>query len=125
VFLYADNAEGAGGGAGGEESIEDFEGVGGSEGSCKGSESAIGSECSENSGRRKHKHTDRTASIPGAGAGHPRREARVRTVAAPAIGHMECGQCNINRPTTAAHCYECGVCVDQLDHHCPVSCSLL
>lgn len=34
---------------------------------------------------------------------------------------MECGRCNFERPRTATHCYECGVCVDQLDHHCPVS----
>ena len=34
---------------------------------------------------------------------------------------MECGRCNLDRPRTATHCYECGVCVDQLDHHCPVS----
>lgn len=32
---------------------------------------------------------------------------------------MECGRCNVDRPRTATHCYECGVCVDQLDHHCP------
>jgi succinate dehydrogenase/fumarate reductase flavoprotein subunit len=34
---------------------------------------------------------------------------------------MECGRCNVDRPRTATHCYECGLCVDQLDHHCPVS----
>ena len=33
---------------------------------------------------------------------------------------MECGQCAVNRPITASHCYECGLCIDQLDHHCPV-----
>lgn len=32
---------------------------------------------------------------------------------------MECGRCQLQRPRTATHCYECGVCVDQLDHHCP------
>jgi len=32
---------------------------------------------------------------------------------------LECVICNIERPRTASHCYECGVCVDQLDHHCP------
>ena len=35
-----------------------------------------------------------------------------------------CSICNIERPRTASHCYECGVCVDQLDHHCE-SCLLL
>jgi len=30
---------------------------------------------------------------------------------------LECVICNIERPRTASHCYECGVCVDQLDHH--------
>lgn len=32
---------------------------------------------------------------------------------------MECGQCNFRRPTTARHCSYCGVCIDDLDHHCP------
>ena len=34
---------------------------------------------------------------------------------------LECGKCNIKRPHTASHCYECGLCIDQIDHHCPVS----
>jgi hypothetical protein len=32
---------------------------------------------------------------------------------------IECGTCSVKRPYTAAHCYDCGVCVDGLDHHCP------
>ena len=32
---------------------------------------------------------------------------------------MECSICHLYRPATAVHCYECGVCVDRLDHHCP------
>lgn len=36
-------------------------------------------------------------------------------------GLMECGQCQFHRPTTARHCHYCGVCVDDLDHHCPWS----
>ena len=32
---------------------------------------------------------------------------------------IECGQCDIRRPYTARHCHHCGVCIDQLDHHCP------
>lgn len=35
------------------------------------------------------------------------------------ISVMQCSQCRINRPNTASHCYECNVCVDKLDHHCP------
>lgn len=35
------------------------------------------------------------------------------------VGMMECNHCAIMRPTSAMHCYECGVCVDHLDHHCP------
>ncbi len=34
---------------------------------------------------------------------------------------LECGVCGIRRPPNASHCYECGVCVVELDHHCPVS----
>ena len=33
---------------------------------------------------------------------------------------LECGRCNIKRPTTASHCYECDVCIDEIDHYCPV-----
>lgn len=36
---------------------------------------------------------------------------------------IECSQCRMARPRTASHCYECGVCVDCLDHHCPVRCN--
>ena len=34
---------------------------------------------------------------------------------------IECGQCNIQRPTYARHCSYCGVCIENLDHHCPWS----
>lgn len=34
---------------------------------------------------------------------------------------FECGLCNILRPKRASHCFECGICVLELDHHCPVS----
>jgi len=30
-----------------------------------------------------------------------------------------CGQCELMRPPSAQHCYECGMCVTELDHHCP------
>jgi hypothetical protein len=33
--------------------------------------------------------------------------------------YIACGFCGIDRPRTASHCYECGLCVDHLDHHCP------
>lgn len=32
---------------------------------------------------------------------------------------IECGQCELQRPYTARHCHYCGVCIDELDHHCP------
>lgn len=35
------------------------------------------------------------------------------------ISMLKCSQCNIRRPSTACHCYECNVCVERLDHHCP------
>lgn len=34
---------------------------------------------------------------------------------------VECGRCQLDRPRDASHCHYCGVCVKQLDHHCPVS----
>jgi len=35
---------------------------------------------------------------------------------------IECGQCELQRPYTARHCHYCGVCIDELDHHCPCKC---
>jgi len=35
------------------------------------------------------------------------------------VAVIECSQCKMMRPCTAMHCYECGVCIDDLDHHCP------
>jgi hypothetical protein len=32
---------------------------------------------------------------------------------------FECGMCNILRPRNASHCFQCGICVLDLDHHCP------
>lgn len=32
---------------------------------------------------------------------------------------IKCSICDIKRPVSASHCYDCGVCVDELDHHCP------
>jgi len=34
-------------------------------------------------------------------------------------GYINCNVCEVKRPITASHCYDCGVCVDELDHHCP------
>ena len=31
----------------------------------------------------------------------------------------ECAQCDLYRPDGAQHCYDCQVCVQDLDHHCP------
>ena len=31
---------------------------------------------------------------------------------------VECAKCDIQRPYSSTHCYECGLCVDDLDHHC-------
>jgi hypothetical protein len=41
------------------------------------------------------------------------------TVRSSTVRMTECGICQIERPHTASHCYDCGVCVNELDHHCP------
>lgn len=33
---------------------------------------------------------------------------------------LECGTCGFKRPLSASHCYDCGLCIDEIDHHCPV-----
>jgi hypothetical protein len=38
---------------------------------------------------------------------------------------FECGRCKIQRPRNSAHCHDCGFCVQDLDHHCPVSHTVL
>ncbi|KAL7679030.1 putative palmitoyltransferase, DHHC domain-containing protein [Plasmopara halstedii] len=30
-----------------------------------------------------------------------------------------CAQCEVRRPLNASHCSDCGVCIKELDHHCP------
>ncbi|CAI5731177.1 unnamed protein product [Peronospora farinosa] len=30
-----------------------------------------------------------------------------------------CAQCEVLRPLNASHCSDCGICVIELDHHCP------
>jgi palmitoyltransferase ZDHHC9/14/18 len=30
-----------------------------------------------------------------------------------------CTLCNVVRPPGVTHCYDCDVCVEELDHHCP------
>ena len=34
--------------------------------------------------------------------------------------YNHCDICDVDRPRGALHCYDCGVCVMGLDHHCPV-----
>ena len=86
---------------------------GGGSGSFHGSDAdaGVGSVSSGSSGRRKHTDTERTASTQAPAS---------RLTDVPPVALIQCGQCSIDRPVTAAHCYECGVCVDELDHHCPV-----
>lgn len=47
----------------------------------------------------------------------PMEEVGVRPPDIPST--IECGQCKIQRPFSARHCYYCKVCVNELDHHCP------
>jgi palmitoyltransferase ZDHHC9/14/18 len=37
----------------------------------------------------------------------------------PKLNYSKCNFCQVVRPSTAHHCYDCDVCVDNLDHHCP------
>lgn len=45
------------------------------------------------------------------------RSTEVRGVA---VEQKWCRECNFLRPLRAAHCYTCGLCVEELDHHCDV-----
>jgi palmitoyltransferase ZDHHC9/14/18 len=45
--------------------------------------------------------------------------AKVGTASKNGVQKIMCGQCGNDRPRTASHCYECGLCVNHLDHHCP------
>ena len=80
-------------------------------GSFHGSDAGVGSVSSGSSGRRKNTDKEQTGSTQTPGSRAPE---------IPPVALIQCGQCSIDRPVTAAHCYECGVCVDELDHHCPV-----
>jgi len=35
------------------------------------------------------------------------------------IRFTQCVHCDLYRPSTASHCYDCNLCIDNLDHHCP------
>mmetsp|Transcript_43287 Transcript_43287/g.135503 ORF Transcript_43287/g.135503 Transcript_43287/m.135503 type:complete len:152 (+) Transcript_43287:376-831(+) len=37
------------------------------------------------------------------------------------LGYTMCSICEVPRPPGAQHCYDCDVCVEDLDHHCPWS----
>lgn len=49
--------------------------------------------------------------------GAPPPTAVVTTTSVPS--GVECGQCQMQRPYAARHCYYCDACVEELDHHCP------
>jgi len=34
---------------------------------------------------------------------------------------FDCGVCKHSRPRSVGHCHYCGVCIDNIDHHCPWS----
>ena len=37
----------------------------------------------------------------------------------PSGKRKDCSKCDMLRPLDASHCYECGICIHDLDHHCP------
>jgi DHHC palmitoyltransferase len=55
---------------------------------------------------------------------HPSLKRKLSAAAVKCDQHQttECGICNVKRPLSAHHCHDCGVCVDELDHHCPCKC---
>ena len=42
-------------------------------------------------------------------------------VADPMLNFTPCSKCFVMRERGTQHCYDCGLCVEQLDHHCPWS----
>ena len=48
-------------------------------------------------------------------------EPEAAAAAAEAGYNNRCDRCDLARPRGARHCYDCGVCVMDLDHHCPLT----
>ena len=48
-------------------------------------------------------------------------EAAQRRLKAPttAMKFTKCVHCEVYRTAKASHCYECNLCIEELDHHCP------
>ncbi len=55
-----------------------------------------------------------TVAAAGSSAAHHRHDGRTN----PAT-YIPCSRCEMSRPVGASHCYDCEVCVKDLDHHCP------
>ena len=43
----------------------------------------------------------------------------IRNKTCPKGHRAKCTQCQVWRPAGASHCYDCDVCIYELDHHCP------
>ena len=64
------------------------------------------------------KNTADLFSKPGDDLENGRRKKGLRLPSS-AIQFTQCVHCDLYRPPNASHCYECNVCITDLDHHCP------